>query len=109
MAPVVRRLALSTPLTTRASIPDALFTVNARAHASRQADALQGHGHELWDPFTGTTSGSGSLSVSLSTNPASGISINYASGSLREAGQGAPRIAKETRPSNVAFLPQIHA
>ncbi|AUZ18053.1 hypothetical protein [Achromobacter xylosoxidans] len=84
-------------------------TANARAHASRQADALQGHGHELWYPFTGTTSGSGSLSVSLSTNPASGISINYASGSLRDSGQGTPRNAKETRPANVAFLPRIHA
>ena len=82
-------------------------TANARTHASRQADALQGHGHELWYPFTGTTSGSGSLSVSLSTNPASGISMNYASGSLRDSGQGTPRNAKETRPVNVAFLPQM--
>ena len=78
-------------------------TANARTHASRQADALQGHGHELWYPFTGTTSGSGSLSVSLSTNPASGISMNYASGSLRDSGQGTPRNAKETRPVTVSY------
>ncbi|MFY1975849.1 hypothetical protein ACOTCQ_31750, partial [Achromobacter dolens] len=84
-------------------------TANARVQASRQTDAVQGHGHELWYPFTGTTSGSGSLSVSLSTNLASGISINYALGSLRETGQGVPRTAKETRPSNVAFIPRIHA
>jgi phage-related tail fiber protein len=68
-----------------------------RAFGSAQADALQGHRHNVTSATTGVNAGgSGSLQASVvtltTTDP------------ITDGTNGTPRIAAETRPRNVALL-----
>ena len=73
-----------------------------RMFGNLQADAFQGHYHNLLYPYTGAT-GTADLSVYLATaNGASGS--NRAIGAVTDGTNGTPRTASETRPTNVAMI-----
>lgn len=71
---------------------DVRLTANARALASRQADAFRSHAHT----YNGTTL--------IAAGAGSGVNIygNYSGNTTATGGS-------ETRPENVAYHPRIHA
>lgn len=75
---------------------------SGRAFGSAQADAFQGHGHDLL--YQNTGSFGGSLSVTLQTQNMSGILANYATDPKEIGSYGTPRVATETRSRNIALL-----
>jgi len=79
-------------------MPDVRFTANAneRLLATRQADQVRRHAHNL--PNLPSLNGSGSSWKSADV-PYNGTATQTSA----EAG------GAETRPANVAFLPRIHA
>jgi phage-related tail fiber protein len=74
-----------------------------RGLGTLQLDAFQGHGHDLLYAFTGAF-GPGNLNTSLQTQLINGILKNFATDPIELGANGAPRVAKETRPRNVSFL-----
>lgn len=75
---------------------------SGRTFGSSQLDSFQGHGHELL--YKNTGSFGGDLNTTLQTQALSGILANYATDPLEIGAYGAPRLANETRPRNVALL-----
>lgn len=75
---------------------------SGRVFGSTQADAVQGHGHNLL--YTNTGAEGGSLTVVLNTTAQSSILANKATDLITDGVHGTPRVASETRPSNVALL-----
>lgn len=78
-----------------------------RVQGSLQSDALQGHGHNI----SAVTSGGTKLSDGTGSEPATKYPAGAAGGAnffkafgLFDTGNGAPRIASETRPRNRAYL-----
>ncbi len=81
-----------------------------RTAGNLQADAFQGHWHNLGNSSTGnastargTVTGSGSYKAVLD-NGSTGIDVNTAITPITDGTNGTPRIAPETRPKNVAVL-----
>lgn len=69
-----------------------------RSFGSTQADAMQGHFHGL--NFTGIA-GSGALFASTTVN--AGQTPGAITGPITDGSHGTPRVASETRPTNVAL------
>jgi microcystin-dependent protein len=77
---------------------------SSRAFGSAQADAFQGHWHELY-----AQAGAGAQSVNSSSNgvPNTTLPANFVRNSVTDGANGTPRTSSETRPRNVALLPCI--
>ncbi|MCG9081560.1 phage tail protein, partial [Laribacter hongkongensis] len=75
---------------------------NGRVFGSTQADALQGHGHELLYPYTGANGGD--LGAAVQTSVAAQVLRNRATAITDLASFGAARTSSETRGRNVALL-----
>ncbi|MCG9078930.1 phage tail protein [Laribacter hongkongensis] len=75
---------------------------NSRVFGSAQADALQGHGHELLYPYTGAIGGD--LGTSVQTAVTAQVLRNRAAAITDLSGFGAARASSETRGRNVALL-----
>ena len=74
---------------------------NGRSFGSSQADALQGHGHNLTTQSNGPGGGSGTYATGV------GRDDDRVLEPVDLAGYGTVRVASETRPRNVALLPCI--
>ncbi|MDR3560757.1 MAG: phage tail protein [Negativicutes bacterium] len=75
---------------------------SGRVFGSEQADAVQGHGHNLLYQNTGSVGGA--LDVTLDTTAQTGILANKATDLISDGSNGTPRVAAETRPRNIALL-----
>lgn len=84
-------------------------TANARALASRQGDAFQGHWHALhyFPAVRGRVEPDGTTDAYES--PVGAVSTNRVRDPISDGARGAPRVSKETRPLNVAYYPRVHA
>ena len=78
---------------------------SGRTFGSTQTDAMQGHYHQLYNAGYNMNGGGGggqsNSNASLNTNAATGNDIRQA---ITDGTHGTPRIASETRPTNLALL-----
>lgn len=82
---------------------DARGVDTGRAFGSAQADALQGHYHNIGSQTQGTEPGVLTGSNVYASYPPSNLAID-ATTPISDGVNGAPRIAAETRPRNIALL-----
>lgn len=73
-----------------------------RTLGSAQADAMQGHGHDLYGELNTAASGSNKSTVGTSGGSTQ-LASNSVRGPISDGVNGTPRIAAETRPANVAM------
>jgi len=67
-----------------------------------QGDMLQGHGHSLVYPNTGSTGGD--LGTTLNTTNQTGILSNKTKDMITNGTNGIPRYGNETRPKNISMI-----
>ena len=69
--------------------------------AAKQADAFQGHWHEVWGTAAQGASVGGADDIQ---NPGSLLSSTSIRTAVTDGTNGTPRVASETRPKNIAML-----
>lgn len=82
-----------------------LTPIDANKAGSIQKDALQGHAHDWTHQWGGNNGPSGTIGTSTSSSGVDNASIEDATHPMTivtDRAHGSPRVAAETRPSNVA-------
>ena len=91
---------------------DVRLTANARVMATRQADAFQGFRIGNFRVLTGGTTPINRVDSTVVNQGGPSLEQplvgNYAE-VISDGTHGTPRMAMETRPTNAAYYPRIHA